>query len=243
MSRARSQAGVTLMELLVAITLLSLLSVGMLFAMRVGLSAMGRTNDRVISNRRVLGVERILTQQIAGFLPTRGLCGANPQGPQFTFFQGDPQTMRFVSTYSLQEASRGYPQILEFQVVPGENGVGVRLIVNETIYTGPFGTGGHCMGMTPDPSGVVRVLWRPVVAGATSFVLADKLARCSFAFKEHRDPPEPDLWHPMWRHDFTPAAVRIDLAPLEPDPARIQVPPVVAPFRVNRHAFSEYGDW
>ena len=245
MRRGRSQAGVTLMELLVAITLLSLLSVGMLFAMRVGLSAMGRTNDRVISNRRVLGVERILTQQIAGFLPTRGLCGVNEQGQgaPFAFFQGDPQTMRFVSTYSLQQASRGYPQILEFQVLPGENGVGVRLIVNETIYTGPFGTGAHCMAITPDPSGVARVLWRPVVAGATSFVLADKLARCSFAFKEQREPPEPDLWHTSWRHDYTPAAVRIDLAPVEADPARIQVPPVVAPFRVNRHAFSEYGDW
>ena len=244
--RGTYESGVTLIELLVAVSLLSLLSVGMLFAMRVGLSAMGRTNDRVISNRRVLGVERILTQQIAGFVPTRGVCEANQQGQgsPFAFFQGDPQTMRFVSTYSLQEASRGYPQILEFQVIPGENGVGLRLIVNETIYTGPFGIGAHCMGIVPDSSGVPKIMWRPVAAGPASFVLADKLAQCSFAFKEEQqDPLQPDLWHVSWPRNFTPAAVRIDMAPLDPNPARIQVPPVVAPFRVNRHPFSEYRDW
>ncbi|MEJ7607865.1 MAG: hypothetical protein WKF37_16740 [Bryobacteraceae bacterium] len=34
------------------------------------------------------------------------------------FFQGDTQTMRFVSTYSLQEAGRGFPGA-ELQVIPG----------------------------------------------------------------------------------------------------------------------------
>lgn len=233
------------MELLVAVTLLSLLSVGMLFALRVGLSAMGRTNDRVISNRRVLGVERILTKQIAGFIPAVGICNANEQGQgsPFAFFQGDTQTMRFVSTYSLQEASRGYPQILEFQVIPGEKGQGVRLIVNETLYTGPFGLGAQCMGIAPGEGGVAMVIWRPVAASSRSFVLADELARCSFAFKEERAQTEPDIWHPRWIRDFTPAAVRIDLAPLHPNPAQMQVPPVVAPFRVNRHPFSQYQDW
>jgi prepilin-type N-terminal cleavage/methylation domain-containing protein len=245
MKRPTSESGVTLIELLVAVSLLSLLSVGMLFAMRVGLTAMGRTNARVIDNRRVLGVERILTQQIAGFVPAAGFCGATAQtqGSPFVFFQGDAQTMRFISTYSLQEASRGYPQILEFQVIPGENGAGVRLIVNESLYTGPFGTSAHCLGITPDPSGVPRVIWRPVAAGAGSFVIADKLARCTFLYKEERDLPQPDLWHPRWPHDFTPAAVRIDMAPLAPDPAHLHVPPVVAPFRVNRHPFTNYGDF
>jgi hypothetical protein len=244
MTRRTPESGVTLMELLVAVSLLSLLSVGMLFAMRVGLSAMGRTNARVIDNRRVLGVERILTQQIAGFVPAAGFCGATAQAPgsPYVFFQGDAQTMRFISTYSLQEASRGYPQILEYQVIPGENGVGVRLIVNESLYTGPFGTGVHCLGIAPDQSGVPRVMWRPVVAGPGSFVIADKLAHCTFTYKEERDLPQPDLWHARWPHDFTPAAVRIDMAPMAPDPANLQVPPMIAPFRVNRHAFTYYGD-
>jgi general secretion pathway protein J len=241
-----SQSGVTLIEVLIAVTLLSLLSVGMLFAMRVGLSAMSRTNDRVASNRRALGVEKIISQQIAGFMPAAALCLAPPDTPRarVPFFQGDPQSMRFVSTYSLQEASRGYPQILEFQVIPGENGQGLRLIVNEHLYTGPYATGNFCTGVIPDPDiGGRRILWRPVVAGTNSFVLADKLAACRFVYKEERaSAQEPDLWRPQWFRDRTPAAVRIDLVPLEPDPARLQVPSFVAPFRVTKHVFAEITD-
>jgi type II secretory pathway component PulJ len=237
----RSEAGVTLMELLIAVSLLSMLSVGMVFAMRIGLNAMGKTNQRVISNRRVLGVERILTQQIAGFLPTTGLCGEPPA--RVPFFQGEPQTMRFVSTFSLQEANRGYPQILELQVIPGENGEGVRLVVNETIYTGPLSTGARCMGQQPGEAGTPQILWRPVQISGASFVLADKLAGCRFAYKEEKGQNEPDIWHVKWPRDFTPSAVRIDLAPLEPDPSRLHIPPVIAPFRVNRHPFSDYGDF
>lgn len=240
-----SERGVTLMEVLISVTLLSLLSVGMLFALRVGLNAMGKTNDHVIGSRRVLGVDRVVTEQIAGFVPTTGLCSPNPESPpaKFAFFQGDPQTMRFVSTYSLQEAARGYPRMLEFQVIPGANGEGVRLVVNETLYTGPLGTGQRCGGIAPDPAtGTPSVLWRPVIAGAGSFVLADKLARCQFSYEEQRELPEPDRWMAHWPYDFTPAAVRIDWAPLAPDASRLQLAPVTAPFRVSRHPFSVYTD-
>ena len=241
----KREAGVTLIEVLIAITLLSLLSVAMLFALRVGLNAMGKTNDRMTANRRVLGVERILTEQLAGFVPARANCSPTPdgRGPEFSFFQGDPQTMRFISTYSLQEASRGYPQILEFQVVPGEEGRCVRLVVNELLYTGPFSTGMLCGGMGPDPAtSRPMVLWRPVQIGSASFVLADKLAACRFSFKEERPPEQPDLWHPRWPHDWTPSAVRIELLPLEPEAGRLQVPPViVAPLHVDRR-LPEYSD-
>ena len=47
-SAMRRDAGVTLMEVLIAVTLLSLLSVGMLFAIRIGLSTFGKTNDKLM---------------------------------------------------------------------------------------------------------------------------------------------------------------------------------------------------
>ena len=49
--------------------------------------------------------------------------------------------MRFVTSYSLQDAWRGRPQIAALQVIPGADGAGVRLIVNETPYTGPAQAG------------------------------------------------------------------------------------------------------
>jgi hypothetical protein len=206
---------------------------------------MGKTNNRVISNRRVLGVDRILAQQIAGFIPTSAECQAAPDAPRvrIPFFQGDAQTMRFVSTYSLNEAARGYAHILEFQVIPGEDGLGVRLIVNERLYTGALSTGATCVGMASDPlTGRQSPLFRPVQAGPASFVLADRLQRCVLAYKEERDPPQQDLWLTKWPHDKTPAAVRVELIPLEPDAAKLQVPTMVAPFRPTRHAFTLYKD-
>jgi type II secretory pathway component PulJ len=59
--KPRSEAGITLMELLVAMALLSLLSVSMLFAIRIGLSAMEKSQDRLQTNRRVMGVEKVFS--------------------------------------------------------------------------------------------------------------------------------------------------------------------------------------
>jgi type II secretory pathway component PulJ len=238
-------AGITLMELLVAILLLSRLSVGILFAFRIGLSSQAKTNNRLISNRRVLGVERILEQQIAGFMPAKADCRADMQAPpnRLPFFQGEPQTMRFVSTYSLQEAFRGYPRILEFQVIPGENGLGVRLVVNEHLYSGPASTGRLCAGTVSDPeTRTTTVRFFPVQIGPASFVLADKLAYCRFAYREELEPPQPARWLARWTREVTPSAVRIDMAPLEPDPAKLQVPSIVAPFRPDRHPMKNYTD-
>lgn len=241
----KNERGITLIELLVAITLLSLLSAGMLFAMQIGLSAMGRTNRHLADTRRVLGVDRVITEQVAGFVPTAGFCQANPQSPptRVAFFQGDTQTMRFVSTWSLQEAARGLPRILEFQVIPGENGEGVRLIVNETLYTGPLSTIHLCGGFAADPiSGMPVVQWRPVIPGSNSFVLADKLAYCRFTFKEEMPEMAPDRWHARWVQEFTPAAVRVEWLPLKPDPSRLTLPPMTIPFRANRQVLMEYSD-
>ncbi|MGH9629140.1 MAG: prepilin-type N-terminal cleavage/methylation domain-containing protein [Bryobacteraceae bacterium] len=237
------EAGVTLMEVLIAMALLSLLSAGMLLAMRVGLNAMEKSNSKLMDNRRVLGVERVLEQQIAGYMPVRGECRAEPKAPAtpIGFFQGEPQTMRFVSTYSLQEAGRGRPRILEYQVIPGEEGRGVRLVVNELLYSGPFSTAALCIGFRPDPlSGAMLPAFRPVEAGPNSFVLADKLAHCRFSYKEAREAPEPEVWRPAWILQRPPAGIRIDLAPLEPDPSKLQLTAITMPMRVQCDPLEDY---
>ena len=240
-----SQHGITLMELLVAMTLLSLLSVAVLFGLRIGLNAMERSNDRMRTNRRVLGIERVITQQIAGLIPVKADCVTTPQAPpaRLPFFQGEPETMRFVSAYSLNEAGRGYPRILEYQVTPGENGVGVRLIVNELWYSGPLSAGSACAGVVPNPAnGPPMMIFRPVQVGPSSFVLADKLASCRFFYKEEKQPPLPDLWFERWRRRRTPNAIRIEMHPLNPDPGRLEVPVIVAPVRVTRDPELGYQD-
>jgi len=236
----RTAAGVTLMELMVSITLLSLLSTGMLVALRIGLNSFTRVDTRLMDNRRVAGAQRIAEQELEGLMPVVTPCGKTPM--KLAFFQGEPQTMRLVSTFSLQQAWRGQPQILEIFVIPGDDGRGVRLVVNEIPYTGPLNAGQLCEGMMPDPqTGQSMPRFAPVIAGPNSFVLADKLAFCHFAYYTALPGPRlPLVWRDTWAKAGWPLAVRIDMAPLEPDPSRLQPLSVVAPIYINRSPELDY---
>jgi general secretion pathway protein J len=234
----RGRAGITLMELLIAVTLLSLLSVGLLFALRIGLNAYSKTQSRLMDNRRVAGAQKILEQELEGMVPVVAQCtGGGGEGPgtKAPFFQGMPDTMRLVSAYSLDGAWRGQPQILEIFVIPGANGRGVRLVVNEIPYTGPMGAGRFCIGINK---------YLPASAGPKSFVLADQLAFCRFSYLDQ--PPDgsrPAQWYPLFAGANWPKAVRVEMAPLVPDPSRLQPISLTAPIRIHRSPELIYDDF
>jgi hypothetical protein len=242
--RLKGQSGTTLIEVLIAITLLGLLSVGMLMAMRIGLISLDKANDRLMHNRRVAGANRVLESQIAGLIPVPLDCRTGPEGPRVrsAFLQGEPQSMRFVTSYSLQEAWRGLPRIAEFQVIPGEGGLGVRLIVNERLYTGPESVDSLCAGVTPMPEGGMRPIFTRVEPGPQSFVLADKLEFCQFSFLEPLRPPETERWRPDWWGTQWPLAIRIDMAAFAKEGDRLGPLTLLAPIRIRRSAQIQYVD-
>jgi hypothetical protein len=235
--RRNASAGTTLMELLISVLLLSLLSVGLMFAMRIGLNAYSKTQTRLMDNRRVAGAQRILEQELEGLVPVAARCGAGMEGggTLAQFFQGEPETMRLVSTFSLQGAWRGEAQILEIFVIPGADGRGVRLVVNEIPYEGPLGAGRLCLGPHK---------FFAASAGPNSFVLADKLAFCHFTYLDQ--PPDqnlPPAWFPRFAGAAWPQGVRIDMAPLDPDASRLQPISMVAPIHVYRIPEIAYVDY
>ncbi len=232
----KERAGVTLLELLLAVSLLGLLSAGILTALHVGVNAMGKANARLMDNRRMVGVQRILEAQVEGFVPVLAtpLPGEGRPAAAQPFFEGEPGSMRFVSAYSLAEGWRGYAQILEFQVVAGDRGEGVRLVVNEHLYTGPLSAGVFCLGIGPDPVlGVQVPLFRPIDVGPRSFVLADRLSFCRFSYREALPLPPRERWLGHWILPRWPSAVRIDMAPLAADAVRIPPMSMTAPIRIT----------
>ena len=171
----------------------------------------------------------------------RNPAAGTPEAPptaKMPFFQGEPQSMRFVSSYSLQESARGLPRILEFQVIPGKDGEGVRLVVNENLYTGPASAGFFCLGKGPE-----SFLFRPIEIGARSFVLADRLAFCRFTYQEAPPPPAPVKWTPSWVLPRWPGAIRIEMAPLDEGGPRLQPVSITARIHVTRYPIFEYGDY
>ena len=243
----RSEAGVTLVELLVAVTLLSLLSVGMVMAMRVGLAAYSKTETKLMDNRRVAGAQRIVESELEGLVPAFVMCGATAApgdtGTRAVLFQGTPNGMWMVSTFSLRQGWRGQPQLLQLFVIPSDQG-GVRLVVNEIPYTGARGAAQYCSGIINVPNTISRLAQMiPIPAGSQTFVLADKLAYCRFSyFSPSNQLYEPPAWQPAWASKGWPLAVRIEMAPAETDPSRLQPISITAPLHIRRNPEKVYTD-
>lgn len=241
----RREAGVTLIEVLIAVTLLSMLSLGMVMAIRVGLSAYSKTESKLMDNRRVAGAQRIAQQELEGLLPAFVMCGANSSGGTGTkavLFQGLPDSLWMVSTFSVEQGWRGQPQLLQLFVIPGESGV--RLVVNEIPYTGARGAGPYCADTVPVPGSISKLaLMLPPKAGPTTFVLSDRLAYCRFAYLTPANALyEPPAWKPTWNAKGWPLAVRIEMAPISLDPSRLQPITVMAPLHIRRDPDKVYTD-
>jgi hypothetical protein len=232
--KTRPRAGITLIEVLIAMSLLSFLSAGMLLAMRIGFNTMDRTDAHLIQNRKVANVRKIVEDEIAGFTFTRADWRPEPQSTiPVPFMQFEPASMRFVTGYSLRDAWRGRPQIAALQVIPGEGNVGVRLIVNETPYTGALQAGLFVEGIESGPLGQV-VRFVPIHADSNSFVLADKLEYCRFSYLEPQFEPPFQIWRPDWVRADLPLGIRIEMEPLNHTPAEIQMSTVTVSMPVNR---------
>src|SRR5690242_18406894 len=63
------ERGVTLIELLIAVTLTAAISVGLLLAMRVSLLTYEKLNQRLEDNRYTVGIQQTLERQISGVIP------------------------------------------------------------------------------------------------------------------------------------------------------------------------------
>ena len=236
--------GVTLLELLLVVALLSLLSLAMFTAMRIGLSAFSKADDKLMINRRAAGAQRILQSELEGLVPAMALCGAGDPGVEqpttrLMFFGGEPAALHLVSTFSLQEGWRGHPQVLELFVIPGEER-GVRLVVNELPFTGSLGAGRLCRVRPDSPA----LQFMPAQSGPTSFVLADKLAYCRFAYlTPAADPNQPATWEPLWTRQDLPLAIRVEMAPLDADPSQVQPISITAPVYLHRYPEIPYADY
>jgi len=232
MTRRRAESGLTLIEILVAISLLSLLSVGILMSLRIGVRAWETANTSLMLDRRISSANSIFHAAFEGIAPVL----AEFQRPQFAgsttvnFFQGAPESMRFVSAWSLEAGPRGGLRQIELQVVPGPRGR--RVLLNDLPYLSPRQAGGFITGAYEDPqTGELRLFYTPIQALPTSFIIADELEACTFSYYLQDQPGEPGRWLPLWpRAMQLPAAVAVQITP-KADPARLRPVSITVPVR------------
>jgi prepilin-type N-terminal cleavage/methylation domain-containing protein len=214
--------GFTLVEMMIAVTLVAAIITGLLMAMRIGITAYEKVNRRLEDNRRVMGLDQALHRQFGGMMPVTGYCGA--EGPKVSAFIGDAASVRFVSSFSLAEGARGYPRVVEYVAAPDPHG-GVRLMMNERIYSGPYSVAPAC----------VNNIFPPVQVTPQSVEMAGKLAYCRFTYRAPLpDSPMAAEWAPIWQRPDLPRAVRVEMMPLEPNPSHLPMLTLNVPVHVTR---------
>jgi prepilin-type N-terminal cleavage/methylation domain-containing protein len=227
----RSQAGLTLIEVMVAVTLLGLLSVGIITALQIGAGSWLGTRERLTHDRRISSANQIFHSAFSGIVPmtAQPIPEGEARFPTTVFFQGEPQTMRFVSAYSVTAGNRGGLNIFELQVVDSENGR--RVLLNQFPYGGPYQAGELIQGVEPAPDGSGRrLLFQPVEPRGNSLIVADGLTGCEFRYlRQPRRPGEPAEWSEVWTDPrVLPLAVSVLLTPVA-EPGRLLPVSITAP--------------
>jgi len=214
--RPRSrEAGMTLIELLLAVTLFGAISATMGVVLNVAFTSMNKIDTKVDFNRRVIASQRTLDQILQGMIPVVTPCA----GRQIGIFAVESGA-RFLSSHSLSEGSRGRPQIVEIFVASSPNG-GVRLLLNEYPYFGKRSLTAACS--------------QPFQTTGTSFILADRLSRCRFSFRRIDPASGAEAWFPAWLFPDWPSAIRIEMLPTTFQANQIQPATVYAPLLVKNN--------
>lgn len=210
--RLSLETGLTLIEILVAVTLMALLSAGLITALGVGIGAWSQTTDRLTMDRRVATANGLIHSQFAGAAPIEPRTRPGVATIQGPFFQGEPGQMRFVSSYSMYSGVRGGLQIVELQTDRGENGL--RLLLTQTPYRGPLSLAEYILGVERGSNGPRR-LFTPLRSRSDSLIVADQLESIAFSYlRGSRRIGGDDVWVALWDEaQQMPQAIRIDLEP------------------------------
>ncbi len=225
--RRMRQAGFTLIEMVLAISLVAAISTGMLMAMRNGLLTLDRIGTRLDENRRALALDRLLRGQLDGTFQVLARCG----GTLRSVFTGSPTRMRLVTSYSRTAGSRGYPVVVEYTILPNPDGT-LRLVAFEAPYSGPAAVEPFCKGQDETTN-----------RAASAFVLADRLAFARFAYQD-RDAQSGfgAKWLAGWTGFYLPAAVRVEMVAAGPLASRIPQGSVTVPLHTSERPGEDYAD-
>ncbi len=140
MSRLRGRGGFTLLEVLLALTVLAVVVVLLVSALRVGVRAWEAGERRAASQQEVRALAELLTETLSTAVPYRGRLGEGLD--RGVLFVGERDEVRFVTTAP--------PLVLDVPAAPfhavrvGQSGEGeVRLTERLVPSDEPFGEGPH----------------------------------------------------------------------------------------------------
>jgi general secretion pathway protein J len=129
MNRFMSHSGFTLLELTISITLLALIVIIILGAMRIGIRSVESGEAKVTSFERIRSSMNILDSQIQSQIPLSYV--QEGEAEVHFYFKGERQFLQFTTNYSIWGGEKGFV-LATYAVLPGENGKQI-LSVSENV--------------------------------------------------------------------------------------------------------------
>jgi prepilin-type N-terminal cleavage/methylation domain-containing protein len=196
--KTRPQNGVTLIELLVAITLLGFVSLGLLFAMRIGISSWQRGDARLAADRAVVSAGDLISAQLASAQARIVNFGPRDQRVSFLLFEGIADRLHFLTRYSVAGRERGGSYLAEYWFERNAHNE-CRLLYNEY----PFRSDDDAIAVVDQivqgPGGQL-VQYRAPRAGPKTRILYTGIHDCGFEYLiEPSD--RPVYWGKLWPRD------------------------------------------
>ena len=182
--------GFSLIEVVVAMTIMTLLSVVVLSAVRNSTTIWEKTSGHIEGLHRSRITFDVLRDQIRGAMPLFQTVKDGDRTINSVSFDGDRNHVRFVSRSSFKDGPNTFARWIELQWLVNANGHG-ELNVEERRILPP--------GNLPESN----VYWRGSLLPADS---------CSFDFLKPGAGSQPAAWIPSWHspaNPFLPRAVRV----------------------------------
>ena len=125
-------SGFTLMEVLISITLMSILTVTVHYGYRVGLDSWSRAEKTLERERRVQSVLDLMSRQLGSMVPYYSRQSLDGAPVDVLLFHGANEGVRFVSTFSSGSRNAGGLRLVEY-FMANATGEGMSLLMNDRL--------------------------------------------------------------------------------------------------------------
>jgi general secretion pathway protein J len=176
---SRSAEGFTLLEIVIAVTLVALLSVGLWAALRISIRSWTRGTEFVDANQRHRSILDMVRKQIASTYGVLVPPDLKTGGASYPFFSGTETSFDFVSVNSLQFQESPGLTLVTYEVAQSTQG-SYSLLEKESRY----------LGQLPNRE-------NPWVHERTTSIL-DGLTACSFEYYDPGNNENPPEWVKEW---------------------------------------------
>jgi len=175
-----SEKGFTLIETIVAVTIVAMMAVGIWSIFRTGIRSWSRGTEYIDESQRYRNILDLVRKQMASAYPLMAPTDPDSPGPSYPIFYGTENRLNFISLNSLNFQESPGLTLVNYEVVPNAEG-DYSLVESEARYIGEL----------PDTEENVY----PV----NTIPLFENLTECYFKYRKADDDPDnPGEWVPEW---------------------------------------------